>query len=57
MVISINTRNIFLHVMTIIMNGIKYCLTEISHVQALDLSYRELRIMLNQHFIPYAVCR
>jgi hypothetical protein len=43
--------------MTIIMNGIKYCPTEISHAQALDLSYREIRIMLNQRFIPYVVCR
>jgi hypothetical protein len=38
----VNTQNIFIHVMTIIMNGVKYCPTEISHMQALDLSYCEL---------------
>jgi hypothetical protein len=54
---SVNTLNIFLHVMAIIMNGIKYCPTEISHAQVLDLSYRDLRIMSNQCFIPYDVCR
>jgi hypothetical protein len=43
--------------MAIIMNGIVYCPTEISHVQVLALSYHELRIMLNQHFIPYVVYR
>jgi hypothetical protein len=55
---SLNIFNIFFHVIVVIMNGIKYCPTEISHVQALDSSYHELRIMLDQRFIPYyAVCR
>jgi hypothetical protein len=54
---SVKTLNIFLHVMAIIMNGTKYCPTEIFHVQVLNLSYHGLRIMLNQHFIPYVVCR
>jgi hypothetical protein len=57
MVMSVNILNIFLHVMAFVINGIKYCLTEISHVQALDSSYHQLRIMLDHHFIPYALCR
>jgi hypothetical protein len=57
MIMSLNTSNIFLHVMAIIMNGIKYCPTEISHMQVLNSSYRELRIMANQHLIPYDVYR
>jgi hypothetical protein len=55
MIMSLNTSNIFLHVMAIIMNGIKYCPTEICHMQVLNSSYRELRIMPNQHLIPYDV--
>jgi hypothetical protein len=55
---SVNIFNIFLHVIAIIMNGIKYCPTQISHTQALDSSDRELRIMVDQHFIPYyALCQ
>jgi hypothetical protein len=33
----VNIFNIFLHVMTFVINGIKYCLTEIFHAQALVL--------------------
>jgi hypothetical protein len=54
---SVNILNIFLHVMAFVINGIKYCLTEISHAQALDSSYHQLRIMPDHHFIPYALCR
>jgi hypothetical protein len=54
---SANALNIFLHVMAIIMNGFKYCPIEISHVQVLTSAYHELRIMPNQRFIPYVVCR
>jgi hypothetical protein len=39
------------------MNGTKYCSTEFPHAQVLDSYYRELRIMLIQCFIPYAVCQ
>jgi hypothetical protein len=56
MVMSVNILNIFLQVMAFVINGIKYCLTEISHVQALDSSYHQLRIMSDHHFIPYALC-
>jgi hypothetical protein len=49
--------NIFLHVMAFVRNGMKYCLTKIFHAQTLVSYYRQLRIMSDHHFIPYALCR
>jgi hypothetical protein len=51
----VNIFNIFLHVMAFVINGIKYHLTEIFHAQSLISFYRQLRIMLDHRFIPYAV--
>jgi hypothetical protein len=53
----LNIFNIFLHVIAFIRNGIKCCLTEIFHTQALVPFYRQLRIMPDHRFIPYALCR
>jgi hypothetical protein len=39
------------------MNGLKYCLAEISHVPALVPTYRVLRIIPDQRFIPYVLCQ
>jgi hypothetical protein len=54
---SINACRIFLHIIFIIMNGIEYCLTKVTHTRALDPSYRELRMKLNQRFSPCIVYR
>jgi hypothetical protein len=43
--------------MAFVRNRIKYCLTEIFDAQALVSFYHQLRIMLDHHFIPYALCQ
>jgi hypothetical protein len=42
--------------MAFVINGTKYCLIEIFHAQALVSFYLQFGIMLDHHFIPYALC-